>query len=85
MSQKRNRSSNRDGDVVPLAERIMLRPREAATAIGCSRSSIYALVKKGLLKGVWLGAQNSMLRIPISSLHELAARVEFSEGEQTER
>jgi excisionase family DNA binding protein len=46
-------------------ERILLKPEEAALALGISRAKLYALLAAGVLPSIRLGAS---LRIPTAAL-----------------
>ncbi len=50
-------------------ERMFLRPREAAEALGVSVSKMYELIRAGIVPAVRLGRS---LRIPVEALRELA-------------
>jgi excisionase family DNA binding protein len=57
-------------------EKLLLRPTEAADAIGIGRSKIYELLASGALPSVRIG---SSVRVPVDSLrawiaHQLEAR-----------
>ena len=50
-----------------LAERLLLRPVEAAEALGISRSALYVLLSRGEIESVLIG--NSR-RVPLSALED---------------
>jgi len=54
-----------------MTDRLMLRPTEAAEALGVSRSKTYQLLASGELPSVRLGG---CLRVPVAALHEWIAR-----------
>ena len=54
-----------------MGERLMLRPAEAAEAIGVSRSKLYELLSSGALPSVRLG---SSVRVPVSALRDWIER-----------
>ncbi len=61
-----------------VIDRLLLRPAEAADAIGVSRSKAYELIANGTLPSVRIGT--SGVRVPVAALREwidreLAARV----------
>lgn len=51
-------------------EKILLRPAEAAEALGISRSKAYELIATGAIPSVRIG---NSARVPVKALHELAA------------
>jgi excisionase family DNA binding protein len=55
-----------------MTERMLLRPREAADALGIGRSKLYELLQKGTLDSVRIGACR---RIPLDALDDLVARL----------
>ena len=60
-------------------EKIMLRPGEAAEAIGLGRSTIYAMIASGELPAVRVGAGGRSVRIPVEALREwINARLQNS-------
>jgi excisionase family DNA binding protein len=59
-------------------DRLLLRPMEAAEAIGCGRSKIYELLASGELPRVYLG---SSVRVPVDALR---AWIERQMAERTE-
>lgn len=52
-------------DDVPLAQRLLMRPEEAATLLGVGRSMIYELLRAGKLPAVHIGRTTS---IPVRAL-----------------
>jgi excisionase family DNA binding protein len=52
-------------------ERLMLRPTEAADAIGVSRSKAYDLIARGEIPSVRLGGS---VRVPVDALRSWIAR-----------
>ena len=59
-------------------DRLLLRPAEAAEAIGIGRSKVYELLASGDLPSIRIGG---VIRVPVTSLHawierQLAARAE---------
>jgi excisionase family DNA binding protein len=61
-----------------MADRLMLRPAEAADAIGVSRSKAYELIAEGQIPSVKLGG---CVRVPVAALQawidrQLAERAE---------
>jgi excisionase family DNA binding protein len=55
-----------------MQEQILLRPVEAAKALGCSRTRIYELVHSGDLPHVRLGGTS--IRIPRAAIDLLVAK-----------
>ena len=49
-------------------EKLMLRPSEAAEAIGLGRSTVYAMIASGDLPSVRVGAGGRAVRIPVDAL-----------------
>jgi excisionase family DNA binding protein len=58
-------------------EQILLRPIEAAAALGISRSKIYELLSSGGLPSVRVGAS---VRVPVDALREWIARRVTEQG-----
>ena len=63
---------------IPTDSRLLLRPDEAAEAIGVGRSKIYALIASGDLPSIRIGGS---VRVPVDELKDwiaqrVAARVE---------
>lgn len=54
-------------------EPVFLRPRDAAAALGVSRSSLYQLIQSRRLRIVKLGASTL---VPLQAIRELAAELE---------
>ena len=54
-----------------MTERLMLRPSEAADAMGVSRSKAYELIANGEIPSVRLGG---CIRVPVEALKEWIAR-----------
>jgi excisionase family DNA binding protein len=52
-------------------DRLMLRPTEAAEAIGVGRSKIYELISSGQIPHVRLGG---VIRVPVQALNQWIAR-----------
>jgi len=52
-------------------DRLLLRPTEAADAIGVGRSKVYELLAKGELPSIRIGG---CIRVPVESLREWIAR-----------
>ncbi len=52
-------------------ERLLLRPAEAAEAIGVGRSKMYELIGSGAVPSVKIGAS---VRVPVEPLREWIAR-----------
>jgi excisionase family DNA binding protein len=52
-------------------DRLLLRPLEAAEAIGIGRSKVYELLASGELPSVRVGAS---VRVPVDALREWVAR-----------
>ena len=65
------------GDTATLPLRLLLRPEEAATALGIGRSTIYDLLRTGALGSVRIGASR---RIPAEALHQFIARLPGNVG-----
>lgn len=57
--------TSRDADRIPLSQRLLLRPEEAAAILGLGRSTIYELVRTGELPTVHIGRTT---RIPARDL-----------------
>lgn len=57
--------TSRDTDRVPLSQRLLLRPEEAAAISGLGRSTIYELLRTGELPAVHVGRAT---RIPVRDL-----------------
>lgn len=51
-----------------MSERILLRPTEAAELLGLSRSTVYRLLRDGVLPSVCLGRRG--VRVPVEGLYE---------------
>ena len=62
-----------------MSERLLLKPAEAADAIGVSRSRAYELIADGTLPSIRLG---SSVRVPVSALREWIDR-RVAEGIET--
>ena len=65
-----------------MSDRILLRPAEAADAIGVSRSKAYELIAAGQIPSVTLGG---CVRVPVAALQswiaqQLAAKAASSEA-----
>ncbi|HXF73905.1 MAG TPA: helix-turn-helix domain-containing protein [Actinomycetota bacterium] len=61
--------------------RRLLRPREAAEILGCSRSAVYDLIRRGAIPHVRLSA--GIVRVPEDELEAfLRARVKGGEPEE---
>jgi excisionase family DNA binding protein len=56
--------------VWPVSEKLLWRVPEAAAALGCGRSKLYELIRRGEIPTITLGG---MLRIPADSLKKLIA------------
>ena len=54
-----------------MVERILLRPGEAADAIGVSRSRTYELIARGVLPSIRIG---SSIRVPADALRAWVER-----------
>ena len=54
-----------------MTDRLMLRPAEAADAIGVSRSKAYELISRGEIPSIKVGG---CVRIPIAALEEWIAQ-----------
>jgi len=52
-------------------QRILLRPRDVALMLGCSRSTAYALIGSGVIPSVRLHGDR-LLRVPRRAIEELA-------------
>lgn len=52
-------------DEVPLAQRLLVRPEEAATLLGLSRSTVYELLHAGELPALHVGRTT---RIPVRAI-----------------
>lgn len=50
---------------VVVVERMLLKPQEAAEALGIGRTKLYELLKRGVLPSVKVGAS---LRVPVQGL-----------------
>jgi excisionase family DNA binding protein len=50
-----------------MSERLLLKPAEAAEAIGVSRARAYELIAEGAIPSIRLG---SSVRVPVQSLRE---------------
>ena len=50
-----------------MIERLMLRPAEAAEALGISRSKVYELIASGQIPSIRLGGS---VRVPVQALRE---------------
>lgn len=61
-----DRDLDRNHDRVPLSQRLLLRPDEAAAILGLGRSTIYELLRAGELPTVHVGRAT---RIPARDLH----------------
>jgi excisionase family DNA binding protein len=48
-----------------MAERLLLKPAEAADAIGVSRARVYELISAGVIPSIKVGAS---LRVPVKQL-----------------
>jgi excisionase family DNA binding protein len=53
--------------MVATTERMMLRPAEAADAIGVSRSKAYQLIAEGVIPSVRVGGS---VRVPVAALQQ---------------
>ena len=63
--------------------RRLLRPREVAELLGCSRSAVYELVRRDVLPHIRL---DGMVRIPAPELEEfIRARIRGGEPEEGDR
>lgn len=61
----------------------LLRPLEAAEILGCSRSAVYDLIRRGVIPHVRLSA--GIVRVPEDALEELLrARVKGGDAEPEE-
>ena len=56
---------------IPTDSRLLLRPTEAAEAIGVGRSKIYALIASGDLPSIRIGGS---VRVPVDELKDWIAR-----------
>jgi excisionase family DNA binding protein len=54
-----------------MSERLLLRPEEVATALGCGRAKVYRLIATGVLPALRVGA---VQRVPLDALKEWIAR-----------
>jgi excisionase family DNA binding protein len=63
-------------------ERLLLRPAEAAEALGLGRSKVYELLSSGLLPAVRIG---HALRVPAGALRDWVARQTAEEEMGTRR
>jgi len=54
---------------VLTTERLVYSPAEAATALGCTRQTIYRLIERGKLRRLHLGRS---AKIPAADVHRLA-------------
>ncbi len=63
-----------------LGERLLLRPSEAAEAIGVSRSKAYVLIASGVLPSVRVGG---CVRVPVAALKSWIDR-QVAEGSRAE-
>ena len=61
----------RNGSNKPAVDRLLLRPIEAAEAIGVGRSKIYELLASGTLPSVRIGAS---VRVPVDALRAWVER-----------
>jgi len=52
---------------------LLLRPEDAARALGVGRTKVYELMRSGALRSVRVGG---LRRIPIAALNEFVARLE---------
>lgn len=68
-----------DRDRIPLSQRLLLRPDEAAAILGLGRSTIYELLRAGKLPAVHIGRAT---RIPARDLQRW---IERRTGEQREQ
>jgi excisionase family DNA binding protein len=59
-----------DGTVV---ERVLLRPEEAAQALGVSRTTVFELIRSGALRSVKIGAAR---RVSATALADYVAALE---------
>lgn len=59
---------------------LLLRPEEAAAALGIGRSTVYDLLRPGALGSVRIGASR---RIPAEALHQFIARLPGGAGDRT--
>ncbi len=55
-------------------EKLLLRPREVAEAIGLGRSTVYALIRSGEIPSVRVGASHRAVRVPVDDLRAWIAR-----------
>lgn len=62
----RDNAHDRDRDPIPLSQRLLLRPEEAAAILGLGRSTIYELLRSGELSAVHIGRAT---RTPTRDLH----------------
>lgn len=65
-----------------MEHRLLLRPTEAATALGISRARVYELMTAGALSSVKIGASR---RVPVEALHDLVRRLEEGAAVDTPR
>jgi excisionase family DNA binding protein len=70
-------TTNADDDAVPgaparVAEKLLLRPEEAADVLGIGRSKLYELLATGAVESVFIG---SCRRIPVEVLHDYVRRL----------
>ena len=61
-------------------DRLLLRPAEAAEAIGIGRSKVYELLASGDLPSIRIGG---VIRVPVTSLHAWIERQLAEGGEGT--
>jgi len=68
-------------DEVPLSQRLLVRPEEAATLLGLGRSTVYELLRSGELPVVHVGRA---ARIPMRELrHWVEAHAELNDPDPT--
>jgi excisionase family DNA binding protein len=66
-----------------IVEQVLLRPGEAAKALGCSRTRVYELVHSGDLPHVRLGGTS--IRIPSAAIQQLVNDAMSATPERHER
>jgi excisionase family DNA binding protein len=62
--------ANRPEDEIPV---LLVRPEDAAHALGVGRTKVYELMRSGELRSVRVGG---LRRIPVLALNEFVARLE---------
>ncbi|MDE3097524.1 MAG: excisionase family DNA-binding protein [Chloroflexota bacterium] len=56
-----------------MGEKLLLRPEEAAEAVGIGRTEVFRLIRNGELESVMVGARRR--RIPVDALRDYVRRL----------